>query len=293
MTATPRNAPPILLLHGFWHGAWCWTQVAEQLCSSGRRVLAVDMAGHGLKASRLVSETARPFDPDRFSKEMSPIASVDLDAAGDVLIGQIQAFATNGPVVVVAHSFGGPILSRAAQTLPDLISHMVYLSALMPASDVPTIAYLQGIEQAGERLVPLLVADPAVVGAVRLDVRAGGDYGDAVRSAFYADVDVTTADAAIALLSCDAPATISAGSTTLTASGWGRIPRTYIYCTDDYAVRPALQRRFIREADEAFPANPTNIIELKSSHSPFLSMPGVLAAAIDGISSSSAGPGQL
>ncbi len=42
----------------------------------------------------------------------------------------------------------------------------------------------------------------------------------------------------------------------------------------------ALQRRFVAEADAAFPANPTRVIELDSAHSPLLSIPDTLAAAI-------------
>jgi hypothetical protein len=102
-------------------------------------------------------------------------------------------------------------------------------------------------------------------------------YRAAVREAFYGDVDPATADAAIALLTPDAPAGISTGATTLTADGWGSIPRTYVQCSRDLVVPPALQRKFIADADAAFPANPTTVRTLESSHSPFLSMPTQLA----------------
>jgi hypothetical protein len=66
-------------------------------------------------------------------------------------------------------------------------------------------------------------------------------YWQRLREAFYGDVDRAVADAAIALLTADAPAGISAGTTTLTAAGWGSVPRTYMICTQDMAIRPALQ----------------------------------------------------
>lgn len=275
------QSPPILLVHGFWHGAWCWTEVAALLVNQGRRVLAVDLAGHGGRVLRTVSASARPFDHVEFSAEVSPVAGIDLAIAAALLVEQITDFASGGPVVVVAHSFGGVVLTRAAQTVPELISHMVYVTAIMPASGVPAAAYLEVPEQAGDRVAPLLVSDPAAVGALRLDTHAPGDYRKALRAAFYHDVDASPADAAIGLLSSDAPVAIAAGATDLTADAWGRIPRTFVYCSDDYANRPALQQRFIREADEAFPTNPTTVIELRSGHSPFLSQPTSLAAAIN------------
>jgi len=61
------------------------------------------------------------------------------------------------------------------------------------------------------------------------------------------------------------------------ADRWGRIPRTYISCTGDQAVPIAAQRRFIGDADAFTPGNPTDVRELATSHSPFLSEPERLA----------------
>jgi hypothetical protein len=126
-----------------------------------------------------------------------------------------------------------------------------------------------------------LRADPVAVGALRLDTGSSDpEYREVLRQAFYNDVEPEQADAVIALLGCDAAAGIALGSTELSADGWGSVPRTYVVCTLDNAIRPALQRRFIAEADAAFPANPTTAIELAASHSPFLSMPDRVAEII-------------
>jgi len=45
-------------------------------------------------------------------------------------------------------------------------------------------------------------------------------------------------------------------------------------------IRPALQRKFIADADAAFPATKTDVRELDSAHSPFLSVPAQLADLI-------------
>lgn len=277
MASDTRSGSAVLLLHGFWHGAWCWNEVTARLAAHGRRPLAVDMAGHGLRARRLRAETV---DRVRLATEPSPIASVDLDAAADLLAAQISALATDGPVVAVAHSFGGVVLTRAAQNVPHLVGRLVYVSAIMPASGVPAVEYLQQPEQQGEQVAPLFVADPAVVGALRLDPGGDDDYRRRLRRAFYDDVDEGTAEAATGLLTYDAPLAVAAGATRLTRDAWGAIPRTYVHCTQDLANRPLLQRRFVQEADDAFPDNPTRVVELRSGHSPFLSAPGPLSDAI-------------
>ncbi len=274
------DAPAILLVHGFWHGSWCWSEVAARLTAAGRRVLAVDLAGHGLRAALPVSASARPFDPDAFASEVSPVASVDLDGAAGLLVMQIEALAGGDPVVVVAHSAGGPVLTRAAQTVPHLVRRAVYVTAFMPASGVSALSYLSGPEQDGDRLAPLFLGDPATTGSVRLDVGDAGDYRERLRGALYGDVPERTADAAMSLLTPDAPAGIFAGTTDLTDDGWGAVPRTYVHCSQDRALRPALQRRFVRDADAAYPDNPTTVVELESSHSPFLSQPDALADVI-------------
>lgn len=270
-------------MHGFWHGTWVWNEVAARLSAAGRRVLAVDMAGHGLHARRPASADARPFDPAAYATEPSPVAHVDLDAASDLLISQIRALGGGEPVVVVAHSSSGLALMRAAQQVPGLVAHAVYLAAMMPASDVPLMAYLQDSQQGGDKIAPLLVADPAVVGALRLDPGAPGEYRARLRAAWYADVDQQVADAAIALLTPDAPAALVTGATTLTRQGWGSVPRTYVHTTQDFSTRPALQQRFVTEADAAFPDNPTTVVTLESSHSPMLSMPDTITEIIDAV----------
>lgn len=70
---------------------------------------------------------------------------------------------------------------------------------------------------------------------------------------------------------------IALGATLLTSDGWGSVPRTYVTCARDMAIRPALQQKFINDADSAFPDNPTSVVALDSSHSPFLSRPGQVA----------------
>lgn len=277
----PTDASPLLFLHGFWHGSWCWSEVLARVARAGRPALAVDMAGHGLRARWPASATARPFDPEALATEVSPVADVDLDQAGDLLVSQIEQLGRGRPVTVVAHSMGGTVLTRAAQQAPGLVAHAVYLCAFMPGSGVPATGYITAPENAGELVGPALRADPAVVGALRLDVASPeGDTRRQLREAFLGDVDPVAADAAIGLLTPDAPAGIALGATTLSGDGWGSVRRTYVTCARDMAIRPPLQQKFIADADAAFPDNPTKVVALDSAHSPFLSVPAQVADAV-------------
>ena len=219
----PRDRTPALLLHGFWHGSWCWTEVLAGLTGAGVRALAVDMAGHGLRARRPAALTRRPFDAGALAAEVSPVAGVDLDQAGDLLVAQVKQLGAGAPVTVVAHSMGGAVLTRAGQLAPELIAHAVYLTAFMPASGVPPAAYVRMPENEGSLAGALRVGDARATGALRLDVASP-------------DPDAT--------------------------------------------IPPALQRKFIADADAAFPANPTAVRELEAARSPFLSMPDQVAGIV-------------
>ena len=272
---------PIVLLHGFWHGTWCWAGVIEDLAARSRVCAAVEMAGHGLHAQHPASAARTSPRHDEFATEPSPVGHVTLDAAADLLVAQLRRIGQGRPCVLVAHSMGGTVATAAIQRAPELIAHAVYVCAFMPGSGTPAAAYINSAENAGELVGPHLRADPTAIGALRLDPRSADvTYTAGIRECFYNDVEPGPAAAAMALLMTDAPLGIAGGTTILDAKAWGTVPRTSVYCARDNAIRPPLQRRMIAEADLAFPRNPTTVVELDASHSPFLSRPGELADII-------------
>jgi len=44
------NKPAFLLVHGAWHGAWCWTSLIPHLAAAGHVAIAIDLPGYGLNA---------------------------------------------------------------------------------------------------------------------------------------------------------------------------------------------------------------------------------------------------
>lgn len=271
------SVPPVVLVHGSWHGSWCWSLVVEHLAGLGVPAVAVDVDGHGLHGPSPLARWRRPFDPDAYASEPSAVANVTASSAAATLVDQLRRIGNGQPCVLVAHSMGGVVATAAAEQAPELISELIYLSAFAPVSGKPTTYYFSTPE-AGPAVPDLLVGDPAAIGALRLDT---GDHGRhrTFQDVFYNDVDDTTAAAAISLLTPDGPAGIPAETLTVTAERYGTVPHTYLMCLRDNAFPVALQRRFITEID-AVSARPTTVRELDTSHSPFLSQPAELAKTI-------------
>lgn len=268
----------VTLVHGFWHGSWCWSLVAGQLAGQGIQSVAVDMDGHGLKNRSPLSRWDRPFDLAAFATDPSPVAGVTASSAAETLVGQLMLTGGGEPCVVAAHSMGGVVATAAAELAPELFAHLVYVTAYAPVSGLPAAAYIGSPEDEGSMVPDLLAADPAVIGGLRIDTSDRGRHA-AIREAFYGDVDEATAAAAITLLSSDAPVGVPAEAFTVTHGRYGAIPHSYVACTRDNTIPIALQRRFITEID-AISQTPTTVIELGTSHSPFLSQPAALAEAI-------------
>jgi pimeloyl-ACP methyl ester carboxylesterase len=282
MTIPASNGGKIyILVHGGAHGAWAFGKLAPLLAQEGHRVIAQDLPGHGLHARFPASYHERPLDPEKFAVEPSQIAGLTLRDYADQVTGTISRIARRLPgrqPILVGHSMAGLILNRVGETLPELIGRLVYLSAWMTGSGKSFNDYTASPQMATSKIPSILVGNPASTGALRFDFRPPDPTSRAlVKDTFAADVDDEDWNAVANLLTPDTPAGPMAEATTLTASRWGAIPRTYISCTADQALPLAAQQRFIGEADRFTPHNPTDVRELASSHSPFMSQPEQLA----------------
>jgi pimeloyl-ACP methyl ester carboxylesterase len=286
--APQRAGAAFVLVHGAWHGAWTYEKVIPLLASAGYAAVARDLPAHGLNARYPGSYYKRPLDKGAFSAERSPVADITLDDYVESILATIDKVRALGfsKVVLVGHSMGGIAITAAAERAPEKISRLVYLTAFMPSTGVPGIAYIQSPENAGELVGCQFAADPAVVGALRLDYRSmDAAYRANTKKAFYGDVSDAQFDAVENLMTPDVPVAPFATPIATTATRWGGIPRHYIKCLQDNAIRPALQERFITEADAFVPENPTRVHVLDTGHSPFISAPEELASLLRTIAS--------
>jgi len=276
----PSTKKTYLLIHGAWHGAWCWERVMPLLMEAGHKAVAIDLPGFGLNAKLPESFVKRPFDPAVFATEPSPVRGVTLQEYADKIMRTIDTLLRggSGPVVLVGHSMGGIPITLVGEMVPEKIKKIVYLAACMPESNVPPGKYIGGPINEGSPIPSLGKADPNVIGALRLDPRSNDpDYCSTLKMVFYGDVDDATFRMATHFLTPDLPVQPEGTPIKTTKDRWGSIKRVYIKTSRDYAVRPALQQFFIDKADAIVPKNKTDVFELDTDHSPFFSNPEGLA----------------
>jgi pimeloyl-ACP methyl ester carboxylesterase len=221
-----------VLIHGAWHGGWCWDRVRPRLEGAGHRVAAPDLPGHGA-------------DP-------TPTREVTLDKyAGrvcDVLDAQTE------PVVLVGHSMGGMVITAAAERRPEKVRALVYLCAFLPG-DGDTLMALAGGDSTSLVLPNLEVSEERGLATVRDDGIAPAFYGRCSAS------DVAWAKARLvpqALDPLNSPLHVTPGRA-------GRIPRDYVECLEDKAIPIALQRSMVA----SHPCR--RVFTIQTDHSPFLS----------------------
>ncbi|WAZ26860.1 alpha/beta fold hydrolase [Streptomyces cinnabarinus] len=103
MNSALPNDPVILLVHGAWHGSWCWELLAPELAALGWRVESVGLPS----ASAGPGSTAGMYD--------------------DARVVRAKPAGLDGPVTVLAHSYVGLPVTEAGAA-PN-VSRLVYLSA--------------------------------------------------------------------------------------------------------------------------------------------------------------------
>lgn len=229
-----------VLVHGAWHGAWCWRDLTPLLEAADHRVLAPDLPGHG----------RRP----------APVAEMTLDSYAEAVADSVRA--AREPVILVAHSMGGIIATHAAERVADRIARLVYVAAFLPG-DGQTLPELSGSVPGGDNVQPNLVIDEAAGTCLPADA--------ARRDLFYGEC--READAAFCLERL-VPESLAAmlAPVHVTPQGADRLPRSYIACLRDGAITPPLQRHMY----SALPCDP--VLTLEADHSPFFSRPRELAA---------------
>ena len=101
-----------LLVHGAFHGGWCWQFVAEHLLREGFKVLTPSLSGM------------------EFPKEVDPI-HVNLDTHIADVCSIIKSQNLHD-LILVGHSYGGMPITGAADKLPQRIRTLIYLDAMVP-----------------------------------------------------------------------------------------------------------------------------------------------------------------
>ncbi|MBI5907503.1 MAG: alpha/beta hydrolase [Polaromonas sp.] len=101
-----------VLVHGAWHGGWCWRRVAQALQLGHHKVHAVTLTGLGERAHLLMP-------------------AITLDTHIDDVINLIEAEELH-EVILAVHSYAGMIGTAVADRLGKHLKHLVYVDAVLP-----------------------------------------------------------------------------------------------------------------------------------------------------------------
>lgn len=274
-----NRKPAFVCVHGAWHSGATWDKLAPLLEAAGHRVFAPDLPGSGKNAKWPEALGSEPFDSTALALEPSPNAAVTQEERTEAILEVVRSAAEigNGKVVLVGHSLGGLTVSAVVEAAPELIHSAVFLTAFMLPPGMPAIAMIQHETTAEATVLPLVVADPEQVGAIRLNPKSSDPvYLESLKNTFYGDVDDSALKHFVKTLHSDEPAGVTLAPTQTTVERFGQVPRFYLRCTLDNAI-PLTGQNFMIEAVDAAMGNDTRVLDLASSHSPFLSMPEKLA----------------
>jgi pimeloyl-ACP methyl ester carboxylesterase len=101
-----------VLVHGGWHGGWCWQKVIPFLEAAGHEVYAPTLTG--------LAERAAELSPD-----------IGLDTHIRDVVGLLQEKNLHG-VILVGHSYGGMVITGVVDQVPERIAHLVYFDTFVP-----------------------------------------------------------------------------------------------------------------------------------------------------------------
>lgn len=229
-----------VLVHGAFHGAWCWTKLVPELAKRGHRAVALDMPGNG--------------------EDRTSLREVTLDGYADRIGAALGA--EQEPVVLVGHSLGSMAVSLATERWPERIKRLVYLAGFAPRDGQSLFMSMEAMDNPASTATRPPAGHPwsGLAEQPNLEI---------ARDRFYNGC--TAEDIAFALPRlCTQPNAPRVTPVTLT-SRYQSVPRAFIGCSEDRAMSAARRNKMVDEGG----CSPC--ISLPTNHSPFLTMPARLA----------------
>lgn len=229
-----------LLLHGSWHGAWCWHKIVPRLRAEGHRVSAPDLPGR-------IRHPAIPI-----SVGLSTMVKA---AARELSIGR--------KTTLVVHSRYGIVASQLAELYPDRIERVIYVASYMVPHGQRAAKYFK--RDKDSYLTPYIHINKAGLWD-SLDPKI-------YREGLYHDCSDEDNMLGYLLLGKE-PLRPALAKLNLTSGRHGRVPKAYIRLTQDRAVTPALQDLMLNQSPVE------RVESLDASHSAYFSKPDDLSRLI-------------
>jgi len=232
-----------ILIHGSWHGGWCFYTIKGLLEEAGHEVIAPDLPGMGGDEVELRATTLQGW------------AEFTADLCRN---------ATQAPVILAGHSRGGIVVSQAAEVAPDAINALAYICAMMLPDGMSRADFKQ-LENSNPAFDAIISPVHGGAGTVVDKDKAGAVFAQLCPA--------ETVAAAMAQVVAE-PHGPRSTPLTLSKGRFGSLPRTYIECTEDRTIPLSSQRRMQQLVPGA------DVVTLWADHSPYLSRPQALAAAL-------------
>lgn len=235
-----------VLVHGGFHGAWCWSKLVPELEKLGHTALPIDLPGAG---GRMDEKASMASWRGALREVIEP---------GDILVG---------------HSQGGFGISLGADEVPDKVARLIYLSAAVPIHGQSMHGASSGTDWSSVVGRPMsdfmaMVEHPVQGACTVMTSREASDkvfYHDcSPEDQAWAFSRFTPLPLAIADEAFDIPRFLTVP-----------IPRDFISCSDDRSHPISADNRFMKRLGL------TSGFNLAASHSPFVSMPGETAKLLD------------
>ena len=230
-----------LLVHGAWEGAWSWKETTKYLEKSGSDVISIDLPGHG--------------------NDKTPIEVISLRLYADRVRTELERIGK--PVVLIAHSFGGFVISQVAEDVPEKIEKMIFVASVIPheGKNMPDIFE----EDAGSELMANLIFSEDKTW-VTLSEKTIMDI------VFTGASEEQMADVFPNLVNQAAKPLFETVQTT--AENFGSVPKAYVETVQDRVISLEAQRR-VRNA-----VGIKQAITLDTGHVPLVTTPEELANAL-------------
>ncbi len=192
-----------VLIHGAWHGGWCWEGVVSELKKEGHSAEAPTMPGH------------KPGE-DR--------SKIGFDDYVDAIAGVLRR--QKGPVVLVGHSSAGFLLQSSAPKAPDKISHLVFVNGFI-LPDGKSQFDLVPPEASGGMIAAAKASPDKTVPVIE----------EFVRNMLMAGEPREKQDSLLQRL---VPQPLALFTTPVSTAEFGKlkIPRSVVFCKDDVSLPP-------------------------------------------------------